>query len=165
MKLLILILSLNILSFSLNAQAKNCNLKIVTDKLANTKIAYTPVWSATNGLNKMDLTFYKTGQLVVLAIVLRSEQIFCVDNSSSAVIKFSDDSSLELKATNIGNCTGSFQSAISTNNPPAGTEALALKNVTSIVVESKSGSLSFTENAADAKQIMHYYKCITSHQF
>ena len=109
------------------AQRNTCKLKIITDKLASTKIAYTPVVPVSNGSNKMDLHFYKTGHSIVFSVMVTSEELFCVDHTSSAVILFSDKSSIILKASNTSNCTGNFQSSFYDNVPSTDVEVLELR--------------------------------------
>ncbi len=72
--------------FISNSQHNPCRLKIVTDKLANTKIAYTNAVEISNGADKMSIHFYKTGHSIMLTVVVTSQELFCVDNTSLAVI-------------------------------------------------------------------------------
>ena len=67
-----------------SSQSNLCKLKIITDKLANTKIAYTPVWQVTNGVNKMDLHFYKTGHSIIFSVVVTTAQMVCVEPEVTA---------------------------------------------------------------------------------
>ncbi|MCY7422253.1 MAG: hypothetical protein LH478_10990 [Chitinophagaceae bacterium] len=143
-----------------SSQSNPCKLKIVTDKLANTKIAYTPVLQVTNGTNKMDLHFYKTGHSIIFSVVVTSEQMFCVDNATSAVIQFNDKSSITLKASNIGNCTGNFQSSMYDNTSASEVEALVTKSIVSINIIGKGNAADFKESNAAARQIQYYFKCI-----
>ena len=143
-----------------NAQGNLCKLKIVKDKFANTKIAYTPVLPLTNGTNKMDLHFYKTGHSIIFSATVTSEQMFCIDNTTSAIIQFNDKSSLALKATNMGNCTGNFQCSIYDNASASDVEALAVKSIVSINITGKGYAADFKESNSEAHQIQHYFKCI-----
>ena len=80
MKLLILCLMAMLPPFVSNSQQNPCRLKIVSDKLANTKIAYTPVVDISNGADKMSIHFYKTGHFILFSVVVTSQELFCVDN-------------------------------------------------------------------------------------
>ena len=160
MKLLLICLLAFLQPIFLGAQRNTCQLKIITDKLASTKIAYTPVVPVSNGSNKMDLHFYKTGHSIVFSVMVTSEELFCVDQTSSAVILFSDKSSIILKASNTSNCTGNFQSSFYDNVAATDIELLASKSIVSINIIGKNHEAGFKENDDDARRIRYYFKCI-----
>lgn len=151
--------------FFSGAQRNPCRLKIVVDKLANTKIAYTPAVEITNGAEKMKLHFYKTGHSIVFSVVITSEDLFCVDNASSAVVQFRDKSTITLKASNTGNCTGNFQSSILDNASSADIEGLANKTIISITMLGKGREAIFKETDGDAQRVQHYFKCVKDLEF
>ena len=165
MKLLILCLMAMLPPFVSNSQQNPCRLKIVSDKLANTKIAYTPVVEMTSGINKMNLHFYKTGRIVVFSVVVTSQDLFCVDNTSLAIIQFKDGSSITLKASNTGNCTGNFQSSIYDNLSAADIQALATKNIISINILGRGHEADFKESDPDSQRVQHYFKCVKDLEF
>ena len=160
MKLLLVCLLAFLQPIFSGAQRNTCQLKIITDKLASTKIAYTPVVPVSNGSNKMDLHFYKTGHSIVFSVMVTSEELFCVDHTSSAVILFSDKSSIILKASNTSNCTGNFQSSFYDNVPSTDVEVLASKSIVSINIIGKNYEAGFKENDDEARRIRYYFKCI-----
>ena len=165
MKLLLLCLVALLQPFVSNSQQNPCRLKIVTDKLANTSIAYTPVVEILNGTDKMNLHFYKTGHSIVFSIVVTSKDLFCVDITSSAVIKFKDGSAITLKASNNGNCTGNFQVPIYDNVSSADMEGLANKTIISISILGKGREAIFKESDGDSQRIQHYFKCVKDLEF
>ena len=165
MKLLLLCLVALLPPFVSNAQQNPCRLKIVTDKLANTSIAYTPVVEILNGTDKMNLHFYKTGHSIVFSIVVTSEDLFCVDNASSAVIQFRDKSTIILKASNTSNCTGNLQIPIYDNVSSADMEGLANKTIISISILGKGREAIFKESDGDSQRIQHYFKCVKDLEF
>ena len=160
MKLLLVCLLAFLQPIFSGAQRNTCKLKIITDKLASTKIAYTPVVPVSNGSNKMDLHFYKTGHSIVFSVMVTSEELFCVDHTSSAVILFSDKSLIILKASNTSNCTGNFQSSFYDNVPSTDVEVLASKSIVSINIIGKGHEADFKENNDEARRIRYYFKCI-----
>ena len=160
MKLLLVCLLAFLQPIFSGAQRNTCQLKIITDKLASTKIAYTPVVPVSNGSNKMDLHFYKTGHSIVFSVMVTSEELFCVDHTSSAVILFSDKSSIILKASNTSNCTGNFQFSFYDNVPSTDVEVLASKSIVSINIIGKNHEAGFKENDDEARRIRYYFKCI-----
>lgn len=165
MKLLLLCLMAMLSSYISNSQHNPCNLKIVSDKLANTTIAYTPIVEMTSGINKMNLHFYKTGRIVVFSVVITSQELFCIDNTSSAVIQLKDGSSITLKASNTGNCTGNFQSSIYDNLSSADIQALATKSIISINILGKGHEADFKESEPDSLRVHHYFKCVKDLEF
>ncbi len=165
MKLLLLCLVALLQPLVSNSQQNPCRLKIVTDKLANTKIAYTPVVEMTSGTNKMNLHFYKTGRIVVFSVVVTSQDLFCVDITSSAVIQFKDGSSITLKASNAGNCTGNFQSSIYDNLSSADIQAFATKKIISVNILGRGHEADFKEPDTDSQMVQHYFKCIKDLEF
>lgn len=165
MKLLLLSLVTVLSPFISNSQHNPCRLKVVTDKLANTNIAYTPNVEISSGADKMNIHFYKTGYSIVFSVVVTSQQLFCVDNTSSAVIQFKDGSAVTLKASNTGNCTGNFQSSIYENLSAADIQALATKNIISINIVGKDHQADFKESDTDSQRVQHYFKCIKELEF
>ena len=151
--------------FVSNSQHNPCRLKIVTDKLANTKIAYTPAVEISSGADKMSIHFYKTGHSIVFSVVITSQELFCVDNTSLAVIQFKDGSAITLKASNTGNCTGNFQSSIYDNLAAADIQALATKNIISVNILGKGHEADFKESDTDSQLVQHYFKCIKDLEF
>ena len=160
MKLLLVCLLVFLQPIFSGAQRNTCQLKIITDKLASTKIAYTPVVPVSYGSNKMDLHFYKTGHSIVFSVMVTSEELFCVDHTSLAVILFSDKSSIILKASNTSNCTGNFQSSFYDNVPSTDVEVLTSKSIVSINIIGKGHEADFKENNDQARRIRYYFKCI-----
>ena len=165
MKLLLLCLVALLPPFVSNSQQNPCRLKIVTDKLANTKIAYTPDVELVSGTNKINLHFYKTGHSIVFSVVVTSGELFCVDITSSAVIQFKDGSAITLKASNNGNCTGNFQSSIYDNLSPADIQALSTKSIISVKILGKGQEVDFKESDADFQRVQHYFKCVKDLEF
>lgn len=165
MKLLLLCLVAMLPPFVSNSQQNPCRLKIVSDKLASTKIAYTPAVEIINGADKMNIHFYKTGRSIIFSVVVTSQDLFCIDITSSAVIQFKDGSSITLKASNAGNCTGNFQSSIYDNLSPADIQAFATKNIISVNILGRGHEADFKESDTDSQLVQHYFKCIKDLEF
>ncbi len=142
------------------AQKNPCNLSIVSDRLSSSQTAYTPVFVMSNGEQKMNLSFYRSGSSIVLSVRMETTDLFCIDNTSKAIIHFADQPDAIMPATNTSNCTGTLQSLMKDNTTQLQIASLKDKTIDYVKVVGKNTELEFKTSPADAKRIRTYFKCL-----